>query len=400
MKHSMLVFLLFITAIPALASKKVTVGQLEDLLRTMQQDKKTDVEVASALKQLELAEELTRSAMNNLMRLVPGPRTTEQIYIFEAQSADLIPPASDLPATPAPDAAAQKAIFDKAAVYIANTCEKLPPFTATRTTLRFQDNFEAVSSSSGISGSAKDVVTTSGFSSLAAFIHYINSTQERVSVLHGAAQLSTETSKVQWGANKMIAMREPDPTLSVVFKQAKDSGTIKWLRWELINGKAAAVYSFTADNKNSGLALNVCCFPNVKQAGIATFYTATTAGVLGGGGGGGGGGVAGNFQTSTDWHNYKTTAPYHGEFFIDPETGVVVRMITEADLQSSEIVHQVDTRIDYAPTSIAGKISVVPVKTIVNTEVVPNGDSGAGGYKTRSTLFTSQFSNYQLAGSK
>jgi hypothetical protein len=75
-------------------------------------------------------------------------------------------------------------------------------------------------------------------------------------------------------------------------------------------------------------------------------------------------------------------------------------MITEAELQPSELVHQVDTRIDYAPATIAGKMTVVPARTIVNTEVVPNGDSGAGGYKTRCTLFTSQYIDYQLAGAK
>jgi hypothetical protein len=400
MKRIGWVLFVFMAAIPAFAARKITVGQLEDLLRTLQQDKKTDADAATALKQIELTEELTRSTMNSLIGFVPGPRSTEQIYVLEARSADLIPPASDLPATPAPDAETQKSIFDKASTYIANTYEKLPDLSASRTTLRFQDNVEAVSSSSGINGSAKDVVTNSGFSNPAAFVHYINSTQDRVSVLHGAAQLPSEKTKIQWGANKMITLQEPDPRPGVVFKQAQESGTIKWLRWELINGKPAAVYSFDIARKSPGLALNVCCFPNVKQAGVATFYTATSAAALGGGGGGGGGGVTGNFQTSTEWHNYKTTAPYHGEFFIDPDTGILVRMITEAELQPSELVHQVDTRIDYAPTTIAGKVTVVPARTIVNTEVVPNGDSGAGGYKTRCTLFTSQYIDYQLAGAK
>jgi hypothetical protein len=44
---------------------------------------------------------------------------------------------------------------------------------------------------------------------------------------------------------------------------------------------------------------------------------------------------------------------------------------------------------------------VLPVKTIVVTEVVPNGDSGsAGKYSTRTTLFTSEYKNYEVAGGK
>ncbi|HTX75905.1 MAG TPA: hypothetical protein VMD29_06840, partial [Terracidiphilus sp.] len=91
---------LFLLASPVWADKNITVGQLEDLVRTMQRDKKTDTEVATALKQVELSEELTRARMNDLIPLVPGPFSTEQIYVLEARSADLIPPPSDLPATP------------------------------------------------------------------------------------------------------------------------------------------------------------------------------------------------------------------------------------------------------------------------------------------------------------
>jgi len=366
----------------------------------MQHDRKSDADVATALKQIELSEELTRSAMNTLMGLVPGQHSTEQIYVLEARSANLIPPASDLSATPAPDAATQQAILDKATKYAADSFGRLPALSATRTTLRFQDNVEAVASSSGITGGAKDVVTSSGFSNAATFVHYINSTQVQVTLEHGVAQVPAETTKAQWGANKMIALEEPDPSLSAVFKEAQKSGTLRWLRWEMVNGVETAVYSFAVPKKVSRLALNVCCFPNVKQAGIATFYTSTTAASLGDGSGGGGGGVTGNFQTNTDWHNYKATTPYKGQFFIDPKSGTVLRMITESELDPSEVVHQLDTRIDYAPMNISGKTHVVPVKTIVNTEVVPNGDSGAGGYKTRCTLFTTQYKDFQIAATK
>jgi hypothetical protein len=399
MKRLLWALLFVAMATPTWAAKKVTVAQLQEMLQTMQHDRKSDPDVATALKQIELIEQLTRSVMNTLMRFVPGLHSTEQIYVMEARSANLIPPAPDLPATPAPDAAIQQAILDKGAKYAADSFERLPTLSATRTTLRFQDNVEAVASSSGIAGGAKDVVTSSGFSNAPTFVHYINSTQVQVTLEHGVPQVPAEISKGRWGANKMIALEEPEPNLSAVFKEAQESGTLRWLRWEMVNGMETAVYSFAVPRKVSRLALNVCCFPNVKQAGVATFYTSTMAASLGDGSGGGGG-VTGNFQTNTEWHNYKATAPYHGQFFIDPKSGTVLRMITESELDPSEVVHQLDTRIDYAPMNISGKTHVVPVKTIVNTEVVPNGDSGAGGYKTRCTLFTTQYKDFQIAATK
>ncbi len=391
--------LLFIVAsTPALAARKISVSQLEDLLHSLQLDRKSDAEVSTSLKQVELTEELTRSRMNSMVHFVPGPLSTEQIYVLEARSAGLAPPASDLPSTSAPDAAEQQAILAKAATYISGTYAQLPTLTATRTTVRFQDNMEAVAASSGISGGATEVVTTSGFSNAATFVHYVNSTEDQVALHNGAEELPAQTTRIPWGANKMIALMEPDPTLVAVHKEAQEGGKIEWLRWELVNGKQAAVYSFAVPRKKSRLALNVCCFPAINQTGKATFYTAITAPTLGGGANGGG--VAGNFQTNTDWHNFKTTVPYHGKFFVDPATGVVVRIIVEVELDPSEVVHQVDTRIDYGPIKVRDKVLIVPVKTFVNTEVVPNGDSGSGGYKTRRTLFTSEYKNYQPAGTK
>jgi hypothetical protein len=385
----------FLLASPAWAGKKITVGQLEELLRSMQHDKKSDVDVATALKQIELSEELTRARMNGLVPLVPGPYSTEQVYVLEARSADLTPPPSDLPATPAPDPAAQKALLARASDYVSRTYRQLPPLAATRTTLRFQDNVDAVGQSSGVVGSVTEVDTSSpGSIKPVGFVHYINSTESQIAFEHGVETLPQEASKIRWGANKMIALQAPDPNLGTVFQEAQQSGSIEWLRWELVNGNAAAVFAFTVPRKQSRLNVKVCCFPKIDQQGIAHFYTSSTAAAFGGDTASGAGGVAGDWQTTTDWHDFHATTPYHGEFFIDPDTGVVVRMITEAELRTTDPVHQVDTRIDYGPVRAGARTFMVPVKTFVNTLVVPGGDSGAAMYTTRCTLFTSEFSGY------
>ncbi|HUY95689.1 MAG TPA: hypothetical protein VMU71_10335 [Terracidiphilus sp.] len=387
---------LFLLAPSAWAEKKITVGQLEDLLRSLQHDKKTDTEVATTLKQIELSEELTRVRMNGLVPLAPGPRSTEQIYVLEALSANLIPPPSDLPATPAPDPAEQKAILSRAAAYVSHTYDQLPHVTANRTTLRFQNNFTAVGLSSGVVGSATEVDTASpGFQMPHAYIRYINSNMSAVTFERGGEKIPPGDPKVRWGANKMIALQTPDPSLGTVFPEAQSSGTLQWLRWELINGKPAAVFSFSVAPKASRLNVKVCCFPKIDQQGIAHFYTATTGSVFGQDASAGQGGVVGDWQTTTDWHDFHATTPYHGELFIDPQTGVVVRMITMAEFKPSDLVHQLDTRVDYGPVIAGARTHILPVKSFVNSLVVPGGDSGAAIYATRRTLFISEFSGYR-----
>ncbi|HET6207086.1 MAG TPA: hypothetical protein VFD98_09765 [Terracidiphilus sp.] len=399
MKRFAFILVLLACASPAWCAKKVTVAELGEMLRSFQQDKKNDTDVAAALKQVELSEELTRPAMNSFAELMTGPLSTEQMYILEARSATLAPPPSDLPPTPAPGADQQKSILARAEQYL-TTYEQLPVLSATKTTLRFQDNYEALSASSGLAGGAQEVVTNAGFSSAAAFVHYIGSTARDVTLEHGAEKKPAQKDSTPWGANKMIAVQEPDPGLGKIFSEAQASGSLQWLRWETIYGKPAAVFSFAVPKQKSRLDVNVCCFPNINQTGKANFYTATTAATLGGGAGGGGGGATGNFQTHTEWRDFKSTVPYHGRVFIDPGNGIILRMIIEAELKPSDMVHQLDTRIDFGPVKAGQGTIIAPIRSVINSVVVPNGEAQAGGYKTRCTLFTSDYTDYRIGASR
>jgi len=349
--------------------------------------------VATELKQIVLTEELTTVAMNGLAPLVPGAATLEQIYVLEAKSAVLPPPATDIPTTPAPDAAAQKALLDKALDYAGKTYAQLPTVTATKTTIRFQDDVTAMASSSGQNGGAVlDASSDPNLANAGHFVHYINTAQTATSIHNGIEDNPLVKDKTRWGANGYIALLGQSPVLSTVLQEASGAGKLSWLRWETVNGKTAAVFSFTVEKKKSHYAVNYCCFPNLDSSGIMQQSlpgakmpgTNTTPN--------------GNLQTTTEWKNFKATVPYHGEVFIDPDTGIVLRLITQLDFKNTDLVHLEDQRIDYLPVTVGGKTLVLPAKSIVNTEVVPNGDSGGGKFILRHTFFTSEYKSYQ-AGS-
>jgi hypothetical protein len=388
MKRFGWILVVLMLASPAWAAKTITIQQLKDLLVSLQQERKTDAEIATELKQVELTEELTRSAMNSLVSYVSGPLSTEQIYVLEARSAVLPPPAADLPATPAPDAAAQKAILDKAVDYTTKTYAQLPHLTATKTTLRFQDNVEALAAMSGMNSG--NTAVDPHLVEANHFIHYINSTEVPVDTQNGAETLSTAKDKTQWGQNGYIALQGQGPVLSSVLQDAQTAGTISWLLWETISKKTYAVYAFSVDKKKSHYAVNYCCFPKSEQAGLLRY--------LGPAGPGANPVATGDMQTHTTYdQHFNATVPYHGEIFIDPDTGIVLRLVLQAEFKSSDYVHQEDQRIDYGPVKVDTKALVLPIKTVINTEVVPNGDSGSAKYTTRRTLFASEYKNYQLA---
>lgn len=390
-KFVLLLLVLMLASTSAWADKKMTVQELKELLSSLQQQKKSDTDIANELKQVELTEQLERGAMNEMAASAPGQLTTEQIYVLEAKSAMLPPPAAEVPKNAALDAAAQTALLNKVFAY-GKTYSNTPQLSVTKTTMRFQDNIQAVSGGSGLAGNSKDATTTgvTGLEgALNSYVRYINATETPIEVVKGAEKLPDTKDKTPWGQNGFMALQEPDPALSTVLAEAQATGHVTFSRWENVNGKAAAVFDYTVDKKKSHLNIGICCFPQVQQAGVVQFQSATLAGMSGGSGG-----ASGNLQTNTQWHNFKGTVPYHGQLFIDPDTGIVVRQIVEADFKASDYVRQQDTRIDYAPTQVGGKTLMLPMKVVVISEVFPQGDSGVGGHSLRHSYFTSTYKDW------
>jgi hypothetical protein len=262
--------------------------------------------------------------------------------------------------------------------------------TATKTTIRFQDNNQAIAPVSGMhSGSAS---LDPNLVEAGRYIHYINSTEVPVDTQNGAEKVSSAKDKTPWGQNGYIALLGQGPVLSSVLQDAQTAGTISWLRWETINKKTAAVYAFSVDKKQTHYAVNYCCFPESEQTGVLRYSGASSMSSLGSYT------PSGNLQTHTAYDQYfKAIVPYHGEIFVDPDTGIVVRLVLQAEFKSSDNVQQEDQRIDYGPVKVDATTLVLPVKTVINTMEIPNGDSGSAKFIIRHTLFTSEYKNYQLA---
>ncbi len=175
MKFKGCIALLLLASVAAWpADKKITVAELKSMLQSMHEQKKTDAEAADALKQVQLSEQLPLATLNSLVQETvaadgaSGALSTEQLYVLEARSSLLAPPAADILSNPPPDTAA---LFAKAAAYAANTYAQLPALSADRTTLRFQDNFEALADTTGVHNGAKDATMGTGLAESSHSLH-------------------------------------------------------------------------------------------------------------------------------------------------------------------------------------------------------------------------------------
>jgi hypothetical protein len=367
-------------ASPGWAAKKMTVEELKGLLAANQKAQKSDADVAAELKDVELTEELTHSSMDSVKPLVPGKLTTEQLFVLEIRSAVLPPPTSEIPATAAPDAAKQKAILDKATEYVTKTYAQMPALTATRTLRRFQDN---ASQDQPALGSHSSAVLAATYTP----IHYTASDDASVTFKNGIEVNPLVGEKTHWGDNSMIALLGQAPDPGTVLADAQAAGKVSWLRWQTVSGHDLAVFSYSVDKKKTHYAVNYCCFPETSQLGAVGMRGTVN------------GGETGNYQTNARWKEFKATEPYHGEIFVDPDTGVIYRLITEVEFKGSDPVKAENQRIDYGVESLGDKKLVVPGFVTIDTVERPYPDSPQGRFILRHTLFTATYSGYKLGGS-
>jgi len=371
MKRLVGILLVLVAAAPLCAAKKITVQELKETLVSLHQALKSDEDVATRLKEMDLSEELTSSARSGLAQFLPGPLSEEQMDILQGRSSILAPPPSDLPATPPPDAAAQNAILAKAQDYVAKSYTQNPRLTASKTISRYQDDQANTSSSPGL------VVSATNTSA-----RLLDTRVDEVESEKGIEKPSASKSKTKWGQNGQISEGEPGPNLGALLQEATSGGKLGWLRWQTIDGKQAAVFSFAVDKKKSHFDVNYCCFPETDTAsGVAASGTFAP--------------VPGEIQSVTTWKPFKKVVPYHGELFIDPNTGFIVRVITSAELKPTDLVHQEVMRVDYEQVVVGGKEYMLPVDSFTINEVVPNGNSNFTSYSVRHTLFSVKYQNYR-----
>jgi hypothetical protein len=168
-----------------------------------------------------------------------------------------------------------------------------------------------------------------------------------------------------------------------LIQEAMSGGKLGWLRWQTIDGKQIAAFSFAVDKKNSHFDVNYCCFPSTEtQTNIAQPAGGVSA-------------APGDIQSLTSWKLFKKVVPYHGEVFVDPDTGAIVRVITDAELKPTDFIHQEIMCVDYDRVVVNGRPFVLPIDSFSIVEVVPSGESYSGSYSVRHTLFSVEYQNYR-----
>jgi hypothetical protein len=369
------VFTLF--TLPAGASKPISVAQLEQKLTDAYTAHKEDSEVAKKVGNMQLTERLTGSTLDRLeARFSCGPLAKLALQLLADQSAFLDPPASELPATPAPDAATQARLLALARGYVVETLSRLPNLFATRTTFRFDDSPQVLK--------VNEWPIRAGLHMVAHTSHEITfrDGKEIVTPLNGAGSASEKSdSQPELG---MQASGEFGPDLVVVMTDSA-SGQMNWSHWEEGSGGSLAVFRYSVPRSASHYAVHYCCMRD------ASAQSASSRGGRRGG--------RANIQTMENSHPFNDTPGYHGSIAIDPASGVILRITIEADLKVGDPLDKAASAVQYGPVVLGNRRSVCPLTSMTFSQEHIDAGTTAPASGAIRVLNETTFTHYQRLGS-
>jgi VWFA-related protein len=297
--------------VPAGAVERVTVAQLEQAVTASHG--RPDLEVAQQLSGLELTERLSRTRFAQLLADLPGEKCQQQLVALADSSEFLNLPATEIPSTAAPDAAAQRQMMALVVNYVTRTVHQLPNFFATRETTRFEDRPQV----------------TYGYLPL----HFVGKLSKSVVYRDGQEMVEAGATKAkgqQPEAQGLVSWGEFGPILSTVLLDAAQS-KLAWSHWEQGANGPEAVFGYSVPGQKSHYWVQTCCTEGVSEdpSGIT-----------------------------------RERAGYHGEMAVDPATGSIVRLTAVADLTVGERLTKAGIMVEYGAVDVGGKSLICPKRSV------------------------------------
>jgi hypothetical protein len=316
-----------------------TVVQLESVLRQAGDHSQSDV--ARRLAGMELTERLTAEKRDDLLASLHGEKERQALAVL-ADVAEFLPPdTEDIPADPAPDRDGQLEILRRTFDYVANAIHKLPDFFATRAAVMYEE--------------PRDPEQSWKVPAADQTLHAAFTARGTVLYRNGAEVVDDEVSNRKHAPGKAPIDRRPPgpvlrerpgrehtldtrgtfgPVLASVLESANNGqSTLNWSRWEKGKSGNLAVFRFVVPATTPIFEVTFCCLP---QGDGTTVYRIMTG--------------------------------YHGEFAVDPETGAILRLAIEADLDEDRDPEAPLIRsalmVEYGPVEIAGNRYICPLRSV------------------------------------
>jgi VWFA-related protein len=381
---------------PVSAARKMTVEQLQQLIRSAQAEHRQDDEVAKQLADAKLTARLETSALQQLISASPGPRTSRALRYMADVAVFLDPPPNAILPLPQPSLAAQKVILKQTVHYVARTLPALPNFLATKVTQQLVDTRQS------LHGMNSDLLggmyLANNFNTPVAYRDG-KETDDPFQESDKAESANPAVRQVDAGGSAdstphgLTSQGEFGPMLGVILVDSA-KGKVNWARWEEIGGKPAAVFQFAVPRSVSHFSLN---FQGVSQEQRPGYAPGQVLGSRSGRPQ-----LAGPLDDDSGNPEMKSVG-YHGLFTVDPETGAILRIILEADWRPGDRIERPAMMVEYGPVKIGGATYICPIHSVATSvleeEIQLTPSNPPMSFKTQH-LNDVEFTEYRRFGSE
>jgi len=317
--------------------RPVTVRQLEQMLTSAHEARRSDNDIAQEIGRVELTERLTEATLSHFSR---GERklVKSMLQILADESAFLDPPPSELPADSPPGVDQQKAIMAQAFVYASAYIHNLPNFLCTQVIHRLDNDparqkAEAVALLSDEDTAAWRMQSRpagpGGLTERDTATNELTIRNGTESHRHTGAVSASPFAGGPYAMQGLTTSGEFGGMIGSVFS-VKSAAKAAWSHWEMMAGKHAAVFNYSVDLAHSDFFIYWCCIDQERR---------------------------------------KERVAYRGAVFIDPDSGGVLRISWQA-LNISDVIptRSSDTVVDYRPVEIGGSSWLCPVRSVTKMD--------------------------------
>jgi VWFA-related protein len=299
--------------------EKVTVAQLEELVHTQ-------TDLLQKLENLELTERLSTPRLDALLSVIHGERERQALTADADLSLALAPPPDEIVNRPPPPVEEQGDLLKRTFDYLQNVIPKLPDFYALRNAVRFEEPLERDNEIWKMPRQDQTLRFATGEHATVLYRNGHEVVEEkqklgRRPVVSGVRKRGLET-RGTFG-----------PILAYVLTAAATSpSTLSWKRWERGKYGDLAVFSYKVAGTDNVPELSYCCLPEAVH------------------------------------RLYQNKADNFGEFAINPDTGAIMRIVINADLDEARDPEAPLIRsqimVEYGPEELGGKTYICPQRSV------------------------------------
>jgi len=290
-----------------------------------------DKNVAEKLSNLELTERMSSATLRSWSARLPGRRSRTALIAAADRSVFLALPSSEIPGKVPLDWVAQQRTLAKTLEYLNKTMLQLPDFSATRTTVQY-DEPERKDPQLW-----KTVATDQSL--------HVTKTFNTTVLFRDGKEVTDAVSELSWLSPQGMPQKERKPgvqgrlldtqgtfgpILAMAFAGAADiKSQFVFSHWEQGTDTQLAVFRYAVPLEVADFQIGFCCLADPDGTTV-----------------------------------FRKRSGYHGEIAIDPATGAILRLTVLADLEPRLPLLFTNIMVEYGPVTIGGKAYILPARSV------------------------------------